>query len=235
VWRRQPAKFFEETARIEADGSLVPTTGECKEGMDITHKGVWGYHPLLVSLANTGEPLFIANRSGNRPSHEGAAELFDRAIELCRRAGFTDILLRGDTDFSLTRNFDRWHEDGVRFVFGYDAKPNLVKKAGEIEDSDYTELIRKAEEAFESKPRRAKPPRVKEAIVKERGYRNLVLEREDVAEERLPAHSCPPSLSEGRAPQEHPRREGASLPGSLRALLLLRDERPLHVAGASHP
>jgi hypothetical protein len=33
-----------------------------------------GYHPLVVSLANTGEVLSIVNRPGNRPSHEGAAE-----------------------------------------------------------------------------------------------------------------------------------------------------------------
>jgi len=32
---------------------------------------------LVVSLANTGEPLLLVNRSGNRPSAEGAAERFD--------------------------------------------------------------------------------------------------------------------------------------------------------------
>jgi len=72
AWAGQPAAFFEQ-ARIDADGTLVDTTGACKQGMDIAYNGTWGYHPLVVSLANTGEVLSIINRAGNRPSHEGAA------------------------------------------------------------------------------------------------------------------------------------------------------------------
>jgi hypothetical protein len=67
IWRRQSPPFFAGPARIDADGTLVGTTGECKQGMDVSYKGVWGYHPLVVSLANTGELLFMGNH------HEGWA------------------------------------------------------------------------------------------------------------------------------------------------------------------
>jgi len=110
IWEQQGPEFVQATARIDADGSLVPTTGECKEGMAMSYKGLWGYHPLLVSFANTREPLFIVNRSGNRPSSDGAAHYLDKAVALCRNAGFVDILLRGDTDFSQTEHLDRWTE-----------------------------------------------------------------------------------------------------------------------------
>ncbi len=135
VWKQQPAAFFEE-AIIDADGTLVGTTGECKEGMDIDYKGSWGYHPLMISLANTLEPLFLSNRSGNRPSSEGAAEYLNRAVELVRRAGFRRVRLRGDTDFSQTEHLDRWDGDEVRFVFGYDARSNLVAKADLLPNSN---------------------------------------------------------------------------------------------------
>ena len=69
VWRQHAssdAGFFDE-ARIDVDGTLAPTTGQCKQGMDISYKGQWGYHPLVVSLANTREPLMLMNRPRQGP------------------------------------------------------------------------------------------------------------------------------------------------------------------------
>lgn len=179
VWKNQPDAFFDE-AIIEADGTVAGTTGECKQGMDVSYKGVWGYHPLVVSLANTGEPLFLVNRSGNRPSHEGAASRFDQAIELCERAGFRSITLRGDTDFSQTRYLDGWDARGVTFVFGYDAKKSLIEKAESLPASAWAKLKRAPKHEPGTK-RRVRPANVKETIVEARGYKNLRLNGEHVA------------------------------------------------------
>lgn len=180
VWGQQGEEFFEQ-AIVDADGTLAPTYGECKQGMDVTFKGVWGYHPLVISLANTQEPLFLENRSGSRPSHEGAAARFDQAIELCARAGFRRMLLRGDTDFSQTRYLDGWHEQGVEFIFGIDAMPNLVRLADSLDGHEWKRLERPAKYEVATSPR-SRPENVKEQIVRERGFKNIRLEGEEVAE-----------------------------------------------------
>ena len=181
VWSRQPQEFFEE-AVIDMDGTLVPTTGECKQGMDISYKGDWGYHPLAVTLANTGEPLRLINRSGNRPSHEGAYAAADDAVALCRKGGFRKIRLRGDTDFTQSEHLDRWNAEEVDFVFGVDAMPNLVEIADNLPGNTWKTLQRPQQRANRSGKRRQKPEKVKEQIVVERGYKNLRLLGEDIAE-----------------------------------------------------
>jgi len=181
VWARQPASFF-DLARIDMDGTLVETLGECKLGMDIAYNGIWGYHPLVVSLANTGEILSILNRSGNRPSHEGAPAEVDRALKVCLEGGFRKVLLRGDTDFSQTKHLDRWSADPrVQFIFGLDQTAAKHVLADDLQAAAWQTLDRPARYQVKTQPRH-KPARVKEQIVREREFVNKRLVSEEVAE-----------------------------------------------------
>jgi hypothetical protein len=188
VWRAQPPAFFDE-AVIDADGTLAETTGQCKEGMALAYTGVWGYHPLVVSLANTQEPLFLVNRSGNRPSAEGAAERFDQARALCRDAGFRRITFRGDTDFSQTRHLDRWDAADVRFVFGYDARANVIGAADALPARAWTPLTRRPRYDVQTEPRQRRV-NVQAGIVVERAFKNFRLEAEAVAEFSYQPTAC---------------------------------------------
>jgi Transposase DDE domain group 1 len=180
VWAQQSAVFFDQ-ATIDVDGTLVATDAECKQGVDIAYDGTWGYHPLIVSLANTAEPLFLVNRSGNRPSHELAASFIDRAATLCRRAGFRSLLFRGDTDFTQTKHLDRWDDAGdIRFLFGIDARPNLIALAEQLAAAAYSFLERPVR-AIKTVPRQ-RPERHKPRIVRERGFETIHTDQEMVAE-----------------------------------------------------
>jgi len=132
-----------------------------------------------VSLANTKEPLYLVNRPGNQTSSAGAAVWIDRALELA--SDFEQLWLRGDTDFSLTEHLDQWDQKNVKFVLGYDAYPNLVARAQQIEKAAWQSLERPARYEVQTEPRQ-RPDNVKEAIIREREYKNIRLQSEQVAE-----------------------------------------------------
>jgi hypothetical protein len=181
VWAQQPAEFFQQ-ARLDLDGCLVATSGQCKQGMDIADDGTWGYHALVLTLANTGEVLSWVNRPANRPSHEGAAAEVDRVLPVLFRGGFQQVLLRGDTKFSQSEHLDRWHADPrVRFIFGYEALPNLKDRAEDLPAAAWQPLPRPPRSTVQTQPRQ-RPDNVKEAVVVAREFENKKLRSEQVAE-----------------------------------------------------
>jgi hypothetical protein len=186
VWQQQPEGFLAE-AFLDVDGTIAGTQAECKEGIGLSHEGIWGYAPLLVSLANTQEALYLVNRPGNAASHEGSLEWIERAIALVRpHAG--QITLRGDTKFTHTAQLDRWDSQSLRFILGMPAHPKVVKLAEGLPARSWRKLERLPQYEILTEPR-DKRPRVKEQMVREKGFKNIVLMGEDIAElEYQPLH-----------------------------------------------
>jgi len=187
VWEQQPEGFLAE-AYLDVDGTIAGTGGECKAGIGLSYQGIWGYHPLVVSLANTKEVLYLVNRPGNAVSHEDSVAWIDRAIALV--APFAgQVTLRGDTDFSHTQHLDRWDAQGTRFILGLDAHAKAVGLADALPAQAWTRLERLPKYEILTEPR-TKPARVKEAIVREKGFQNLGLVGEDVAEIEYRPAAC---------------------------------------------
>lgn len=187
VWQAQPKRFLAH-AVIDIDGTIAGTYGQCKAGMGLSYKGIWGYAPLVVSLANTREVLYLVNRPGNEVSHEGCVPWIDRAVaRVGPRAGA--ITLRGDTDFTLTGELDRWDDQGVKFIFGMDAHAKVVKLAEGLPEQAFAPLVRLPRYEIATEPR-AKRARVKEQIVRAKGYLNKVLVGESVAQITYRPNKC---------------------------------------------
>jgi hypothetical protein len=179
LWAGRGVDLLGPVTYIDVDGTMVATGGGCKQGMDISYKGVWGYAPLIVTLANTREVLYLVNRPGNVPSHAGAAEWIDKAIELVAPHA-PRVCVRGDTDFSLTEHLDRWAQRGD-FVFGMDNNAALRRIAESLDASAWSRLSRPPAYEPVTGVRRARRTNTKAEIVKEREYLNLALNHEDVA------------------------------------------------------
>ena len=179
LWKVQPKGFLKE-AFIDVDGTIAGTGGKCKEGIGRSYKGIWGYAPLIVSLANTKEVLYLMNRPGQSTSHSGSVEWIDRAVDLVAPVAGT-VTIRGDTDFTHTAHLDRWDEAGRHFVLGMDAHPKVVGLAEGLPPSAWKRLERLPKYEILTEPRQ-KAFRYKEQIVIEKGFKNLVLEGEEIAE-----------------------------------------------------
>jgi hypothetical protein len=189
VWGSRGRELLGPVSYIDVDGTIVPTFGKKKAGMDMSYKGIWGYAPLIVSLANTKEVLYMVNRPGNVPSHTDAAPWIDRAID--HVVPYAErVCVRGDTDFSLTKHFDNWAKT-VDFIFGMDANAALCSRAEALDEADWHRLERKSRyETLTDQKRHRFQADEKARIVRERAYLNLELKSEDVAEFEYQPGKC---------------------------------------------
>jgi hypothetical protein len=179
VWQQQPEGFLAE-AFIDVDGTIAGTLGECKGGMALSYKGIWGYGPLVVSRANTREVLYLVNRPANVASHQDSVRWIDRAIALVKPVA-GQITLRGDTDFTHTAQLDRWDQAGIGFILGMDAHPKVVGLAQALGERSWRALERWPKYEIWTEPRQ-RPERVKEQIVVQKGYLNRKLVAEHVTD-----------------------------------------------------
>ncbi len=187
VWQEQPKGFLAE-AFLDVDGTIAGTYGECKGGMALSYKGIWGYAPLVVSLANTKEVLYVVNRSGNAASHQDSVRWINRAVALVKPVAGR-ITLRGDTDFTHTGQLDGWDTEGLFFLLGMDAHPKVVQLAEALSERSWRPLERLPKDEILTEPRR-RPERVKEQIVVQKGYLNQKLVAEHVSDMTYQPHRC---------------------------------------------
>ncbi len=186
VWQNTLDEQSRKACILDVDGKIQSTYGECKEGMDMSYKGEWGFSTLAITEATTGAHLHVVNRPGNALSQEGADEWIDKSIDTVKST-FDSVYLRGDTAFSLTWKLDEWNDQNVKFIFGYDAYSNLIKKADLLGENEWEPFSKSRKRRGKT---RKKKQRVKEAAVIRREYKNIVQKDVYVAEFKYSPTKC---------------------------------------------
>ena len=170
---------------MDMDSTLKTVYGECKQGADFSYNGQWSYHPLLLTLAETHEPLRTINRSGNTASADGAAQAPHEVLPMVGRH-FGQRYVRGDRKFYQHAIIAECERYGAHFALVMDGYANLHEMADSLPPSAWKPFSahsaeRLAQRAADKKLRR-KRKRLRAKTARNRGYTQLVTTGQWVAE-----------------------------------------------------
>lgn len=191
VWRklsrRQRRRRKRELCTLDIDSHIKSVFGTRKEGADFAYNGAWSYHPLLISMAATGECLAVVNRPGNATSAEGVEDAVDDVLSSVT-GHFDNVLVRADSAFdrqALRETIE--HHDGY-FAFVGRGREGRPEQAAAIAEEDFVPFVTRAERRRRERQRQPgyKPRRKKRnqrrRRARDRGYKEKLQTKQWVAE-----------------------------------------------------
>lgn len=118
---------------IDVDSTVTEVYGKDKEGAGFGHGGVFGYHPLVATRAESGEVVAARLRKGG--SQQGNVGFVAETIERVRRAGAKGPLsLRADAGFYSYDMFGTLRNLGVDFSITTPLYTNVITAISNIEE-----------------------------------------------------------------------------------------------------
>jgi hypothetical protein len=180
------------------DSHIIELSGNQREGADFSYTGKWSYHPLLVTLANTGDIVAVRNRPGNAPSAEGVEDLLDAHLPRVKRL-FSNVVVRGDSGFDRKSVRQTCIKHKTYFAHSVRRLRDRVAEAEAIAEDEWQEWkppkARRAETRARSRgfrPRSKRTDRRRRQAL-DRNYNTISKEAQWVAEvQRRPTPDEPP-------------------------------------------
>ena len=180
VWKRRYGKKKAERAIVDLDSCVRPVYGDQKEGTDFTYKGSFGYHPLVISLADTMECLRLVNRSGNTPSADGSENHLRELFPMLGRR-FKQVIVRGDSAFAKQAIFDACEEAGHSFAIVSPQQQNFASLFEALPGEAWRPYRQQKNEVPTCK-RRQRGRNRRQERARARNKRNLQLKKQWIAE-----------------------------------------------------
>jgi hypothetical protein len=112
-----------EQCVVDLDSTIAEVCGKAKHGAGFGYTKKLGYHPLLATLAATGELLHVRMRKGAANTQRGTKRFVEELVARLRRAGATgELIMRFDSGFwsnatiATLERLDVGYTMGVRMV-----------------------------------------------------------------------------------------------------------------------
>ena len=124
---------------IDIDSTVCETYGLAKHGgQRFAYTGVRGYHPLVASLAQTGELLHARLRGGSANTGRGAASFIAETISRVRHAGATgQLTLRADSGFYTGAVISACRRHDVAFSITARKNRGIQRAIDQIREHDW--------------------------------------------------------------------------------------------------
>jgi hypothetical protein len=181
AWKQRWGRKKQKLGIIDVDSHVHHVYGSQKEGADFTYKGGFGYHPLVISIAETQECLRLVNRSGNAPSADGTAEQLEELVPMLK-SRFKRVLVRGDSAFARQDIFDTCDENGMYFAMVSSTQKNFQDLADGIAKRHWQPFRAQEDQPTKNRQKRKRRKNLRSKRARERGKRDLKLEKQWVAE-----------------------------------------------------
>lgn len=181
IWKRRYGKKKAARAIVDLDSCVRPVYGDQKEGTDFTYKGSFGYHPLVISLAETMECLRLVNRSGNTASADGSENHLRELFPMLGRR-FKQIIVRGDSAFAKQPIFDACEEAGHSFAIVSPSQQNFASLFEALPGEVWKPYRQREKNEVPACRRRKRGLNRRRERALSRNKRNLQLEKQWIAE-----------------------------------------------------
>jgi hypothetical protein len=108
AWNAGLAPWRHGTVVVDFDSTVARVFSSAKEGAAYGYTKELGYHPLVATIADTGEIVACGNRDGNAHTAAGSRRMLSIVVGRLRRAGHLGpIEIRADSGFWSEKLIDR--------------------------------------------------------------------------------------------------------------------------------
>jgi hypothetical protein len=127
---------------MDLDSTVCPVHGHAKQGATYGDTHTLGYHPLLVTRAETGEVLHARQRTGRANTARGAARFVDELAARVRRAGASgELTMRMDSGFWSAKTTRACRRHRIRYSITVRQTTPIRVAIATIDEGAWTPIV----------------------------------------------------------------------------------------------